>query len=110
MRAEEGHRCARNGGRCRRLDQALGSSIGQGRCPTTSPIPDDLAEMAGRPRPGPYARGAPYHPMTQGKIERWHPTLIDRILLENYNLPGDGGTQVGPLQQPTPSDAARQLT
>ena len=50
--------------------------------------------MAGRPRPGPYARGAPYHPMTQGKIERWHPTLIDRILLENYNLPGDVGTQV----------------
>ena len=48
--------------------------------------------------------------MTQGKIERWHPSLIDRILLENYNLPGDGGTQVGPLQQPTPSDAARQLT
>ena len=32
--------------------------------------------------------------MTQGKIERWHPTLIDRILLENYNLPGDLGTQV----------------
>src|SRR3954463_5595288 len=30
----------------------------------------------------------PYHPMTQGKIERWHLTLKNRILLENYYLPG----------------------
>ena len=38
-------------------------------------------------------RGAPhrkpYHPMTQGKIERWHLSLKSRILLENYYLPGD---------------------
>ena len=34
-------------------------------------------------------RGAPYHPQTQGKIERWHQTLKNRILLENYYLPGD---------------------
>jgi putative transposase len=26
---------------------------------------------------------------TQGKIERWHQTLKNRILLENYFLPGD---------------------
>jgi hypothetical protein len=32
--------------------------------------------------------------MTQGNIERRHQALIDRILLENYNLPGDLGTQV----------------
>ena len=32
--------------------------------------------------------GAPYHPQTQGKIERWHQTLKNRILLENYFLPG----------------------
>jgi hypothetical protein len=25
----------------------------------------------------------------QGKIERWHQTLKNRILLENYYLPGD---------------------
>src|SRR3954452_3990027 len=31
----------------------------------------------------PHIRGAPYHPMTQGKIERWHLTLKNRILLEN---------------------------
>jgi len=34
-------------------------------------------------------RGAPCHPQTQGKIERWHQTLKNRILLENYYLPGD---------------------
>ena len=34
-------------------------------------------------------RGAPKHPQTQGKIERWHQTLKNRILLENYYLPGD---------------------
>ena len=26
---------------------------------------------------------------TQGKIERWHQTLKNRILLEHYYLPGD---------------------
>jgi transposase InsO family protein len=30
-----------------------------------------------------HIRGAPYHPMTQGKIERRHQTLKNRILLEN---------------------------
>ncbi|SHH19076.1 Homeodomain-like domain-containing protein [Cognatishimia maritima] len=35
-----------------------------------------------------HVRGAPNHPQTQGKIERWHQTLKDRILLENYYLPG----------------------
>ena len=34
-----------------------------------------------------HVRGAPYHPQTQGKIERWHQTLKNRILLENYFLP-----------------------
>jgi transposase InsO family protein len=29
------------------------------------------------------------HPQTQGEIERWHQTLMNRILLENYYLPGD---------------------
>ena len=36
-----------------------------------------------------HVRGAPYHPMTQGEIERWHQTLKNRILLEHYYLPGD---------------------
>ena len=30
----------------------------------------------------------PYHPMTQGKIERYHHPLKNRILLENHYLPG----------------------
>jgi putative transposase len=39
--------------------------------------------------------GAPHHPQTQGKIERWHQTLKNRILLENYYLPGDLEGQIG---------------
>ena len=35
-----------------------------------------------------HVRGAPNHPQTQGKIERWHQTLKNRILLENHYLPG----------------------
>jgi putative transposase len=31
----------------------------------------------------------PQPAQTQGKIERWHQTLKNRILLENYYLPGD---------------------
>jgi transposase InsO family protein len=41
-----------------------------------------------------HVRGAPYHPQTQGKIERWHQTLKNRILLENYYLPGDLEAQI----------------
>jgi putative transposase len=33
--------------------------------------------------------GAPMHSLTQGKIERWHQTLKNRILLENYFLESD---------------------
>lgn len=35
-----------------------------------------------------HTRGRPYHPMTQGKIERWHRSLKNQILLDNYYLPG----------------------
>ena len=42
-----------------------------------------------------HIRGAPNHPQTQGKIERWHQTLKNRILLENYYLPRDLEAQVG---------------
>ncbi|NGO56147.1 integrase core domain-containing protein, partial [Allomesorhizobium camelthorni] len=41
-----------------------------------------------------HTRGAPSHPQTQGKIERWHQTLKNRILLENYFLPGDLDRQI----------------
>lgn len=42
-----------------------------------------------------HVRGAPYHPQTQGKIKRWHQTLKNRVLLENYFLPGDLELQIG---------------
>ena len=35
------------------------------------------------------------HPQTQGMIERWHQTLKNRILLENYYLPGDLEQKIG---------------
>ena len=41
-----------------------------------------------------HVRGAPMHPQTQGKIERWYQTLKNRILQENYFLPGDLEQQI----------------
>ena len=42
-----------------------------------------------------HVRGAPFHPQTQGKIERWHQTMKNKVLLENYYLPGDLERQIG---------------
>ena len=39
-------------------------------------------------------RGAPYRPQTRGKIKRWHQTLKNRILLEDYYLPGNLENQI----------------
>ena len=36
-----------------------------------------------------HTRGAPYHPMTQGKIERWHRTMKNEVKLENYYSPSE---------------------
>ncbi|MGW8180830.1 MAG: IS3 family transposase [bacterium] len=36
-----------------------------------------------------HTRGQPYHPMTQGKIERWHRTMKNTIKLQNYYFPGE---------------------
>ena len=59
----------------------------------SSYISEDLAKWMERHNMA-HVRGAPYHPMTQGKIERWHQTLKNRILLENYFLPGDLEAQI----------------
>jgi putative transposase len=59
----------------------------------SSYISEELAEWLDEQRMS-HVRGAPYHPQTQGKIERWHQTLKNRILLENYYLPGDLETQI----------------
>jgi len=34
-----------------------------------------------------HTRGAPYHPMTQGKIERYHRSMKNVVKLENYYYP-----------------------
>jgi transposase InsO family protein len=34
-----------------------------------------------------HTRGAPYHPQTQGKIERWHRTMKNVVKLEHYFFP-----------------------
>jgi putative transposase len=53
----------------------------------SSYISGDLADWLGEHKIT-HIRGTPCHPQTQGKIERWHQTLKNRILLENYYLPG----------------------
>lgn len=46
-----------------------------------------------------HTHGKPYHPMTQGKIERWHRTLKDRILLNHYFLPEQLDRQIAAFVQ-----------
>jgi transposase InsO family protein len=60
-----------------------------GPCYVSSELQSWLAENG-----VPHTRGKPYHPMTQGKIERWHRTLKDRILLNNYYLPEELERQI----------------
>ena len=36
-----------------------------------------------------HVRGAPYHPQTQGKIERYHRTMKNIVKLENYFFPDE---------------------
>ena len=60
----------------------------------SSYISGDLAERLGK-QDMKHVRGAPCHPETQGKIERWRQTLKKRILLENHFLPGDLEAQIG---------------
>ena len=57
-------------------------------------IASDLADYLDDKGMG-HTRGRPYHPQTQGKIERWHRSLKNQILLENYYLPGDLEQRIG---------------
>jgi putative transposase len=63
------------------------------RPPRDDDVASDLADWLDKQNIE-HVRGAPYHPKTQGKIERWHQTLKNRILLEHYYLPGDLERQV----------------
>jgi transposase InsO family protein len=42
-----------------------------------------------------HTRGKPYHPMTQGKIERYHRSMKNILLLDNYYCPEDLTAQIG---------------
>jgi transposase InsO family protein len=42
-----------------------------------------------------HIRGAPYHPMTQGKIERWHRSMKNVVKLQNYYSPGELEKSIG---------------
>lgn len=57
-------------------------------------ISGDLAEWLEDHKTG-HVRGAPFHSQTQGKTERWHLTMQNRVLLENDDLPGDLERQIG---------------
>jgi putative transposase len=46
-----------------------------------------------------HTRGRPYHPMTQGKIERYHRTLKYVVNLENYYLPWHLEHKIGEFVQ-----------
>ncbi|XAT59950.1 DDE-type integrase/transposase/recombinase [Rhodobacteraceae bacterium Araon29] len=48
----------------------------------------DLAEWMEKQKTK-HVRGTPFHPQIQGKIERWQQTMKNRVLLEDYYLPGD---------------------
>jgi len=53
-----------------------------GACYLAKDLQDYLAE-----REMGHTRGRPHHPMTQGKIERYHRTMKNIIKLQNYYLP-----------------------
>jgi len=42
-----------------------------------------------------HVRGAPYHPQTQGKIERYHRTMKSLIKLQHYYMPGELEHEIG---------------
>jgi transposase InsO family protein len=42
-----------------------------------------------------HTRGKPYHPMTQGKIERYHRTMKNVVKLRNYDLPWELEHEIG---------------
>lgn len=57
-------------------------------------ISTDLREFLKRKNIN-HVRGAPYHPMTQGKIERWHRSMKNVVKLDNYYTPGELEIAIG---------------
>ncbi len=48
-----------------------------------------------------HTRGKPYHPMTQGKIERYHRSMKNLLLLEHYYSPWNLKIKSGALSTTT---------
>ena len=42
-----------------------------------------------------HTRGAPYHPMTQGKIERFHRSMKNVVKLQHYYMPWELEQEIG---------------
>jgi transposase InsO family protein len=57
-------------------------------------LSSDLREYLGQKNMT-HTRGAPYHPMTQGKIERWHRSMKNVVKLNHYYAPGELEQAVG---------------
>jgi putative transposase len=55
-----------------------------GPCYISGDLKDYLEKLEMR-----HIRGAPYHPQTQGKIERYHRSMKNVIKLQNYYLPSE---------------------
>lgn len=54
-------------------------------------------------------RGALFHSQTQGKIERWPQASKNRVLLENYFLPGGLEARIEALASVAPPSAHQAL-
>ena len=73
-------------------------------------VSGELREYLGDRRMA-HTRGAPYHPQTQGKIERYHRTMKNVVKLQHYYFPGSWKRRSGLrrlLQQRALSRVARQ--
>ena len=57
-------------------------------------VSGDLAAYLGR-HGMEHTRGAPYHPQTQGKIERYHRSMKNVVKLENYYSPWELERAIG---------------
>ena len=56
-----------------------------------------------------HTRGKPYHPMTQDKIERYHRSMKNQILLENYYLPGQLEARLAEFAASTTRDTTMKV-
>jgi transposase InsO family protein/transposase-like protein len=61
-----------------------------GPCYVSKQLKDYLSDKAMT-----HIRSAPYHPQTQGKIERYHRSLKNVVTLDNYYFPGDLELSIG---------------